>query len=154
MPLLSSARAAGLPRVPHAGETAGPESIWSSLRSLHADRIGHGVRCLEDPALVAELRDRQIPLEVCPTSSVCLHVVPSMPAHMLPRLLAEGLTVTLNSDDPPMFNTTLTGGYRAAAHTSGLGPPDLQRLASNAARACLLPAAEKQKLEAVLLAAA
>jgi adenosine deaminase len=143
------ARAAGLPRVPHAGETAGPESIWGALRSLHADRLGHGVRCLEDMALVAELRDRQIPLEVCPTSNVCLHVVPSMPAHMLPRLLAEGLYVTLNSDDPPLFNTTLTGEYLAAAHTFGLGLADLQRLAMNAAQAGLLPAAEKQKLEAV-----
>ena len=146
------AYAAGLPRVPHAGETAGPASIWGALRSLHADRIGHGVRCLEDPTLVAELRDRQIPLEVCVTSNVCLHVVPAMSAHMLPRLLAEGLTVTLNSDDPPMFNTTLTGEYLAAAHTFGLDLVDLRRLALNAARACLLPAAEKQKLEAVLLA--
>jgi len=141
------ARAAGLPRVPHAGEIAGPASIWGALRSLHADRIGHGVRCLEDPALVAELRQRQIPLEVCPTSNVCLHVVPSLAAHMLPCLLAEGLYVTLNSDDPPMFNTSLTGEYLAAAHTFGLTLADLQWLALNAARACLLPAAEKQKLE-------
>ena len=82
------ARAARLPRVPQAGETAGPASIWGALRSLPADRLGHGVRCLEDPALVAELHARQLPLEVCPTSHVCLHVVPSWPAHMLPRLLA------------------------------------------------------------------
>ena len=101
------------------------------------------MRCLEDPALVAELRDRQIPLEVCPSSNVCLHVVPSMAAHMLPRLLAEGLYVTLNSDDPPMFNTTLTGEYLAAAQAFGLNLADLQQLALNAARASLLPADKK-----------
>ena len=137
------ALAAGAPRVPHAGETAGPESIWGALRSLHAQRLGHGVRCLEDPALVAELRDRQILLEVCPSSNVCLHVVPSMAAHMLPRLLAEGLYVTLNSDDPPMFNTTLTGEYLAAAQAFGLNLADLQQLALDAARASLLPADKK-----------
>ena len=140
------ALAAGVPRVPHAGETAGPDSIWGALRRLHAQRIGHGVRCLEDPALVAELRARQIPLEVCPTSNVCLHVAPSMAAHALPRLLAEGLYVTLNSDDPPMFNTSLTGEYLAVAHTFGLSLADLQQLALNAARASLLPADKKATL--------
>src|SRR5262249_10587423 len=94
----SRARAAGVPGVPHAGETVGPASIWGALRTLHAARIGHGVRCLEDPALVAELRTRQIPLEVCPGSNVCLGVVPSLEQHPLPLLVAEGLYVTVNSD--------------------------------------------------------
>ena len=102
------ARAAGLARTPHAGETVGADSIWSAVRALDATRIGHGVRCLEDPALVEHLRARQIPLEVCPSSNVCLGVAPSMAAHPLPQLLAAGLCVTINSDDPPMFNTTLT----------------------------------------------
>ena len=115
---------------------------------MHADRIGHGLRCLEDPALVAELRDRQIPLEVSPTSNVCLHVVPSMAEHMLPRLLAEGLYVTINSDDPPMFNTTLTDEYLAIAQAFNLGPADLQRLVLNAVRAALLPVAERAQMEA------
>jgi adenosine deaminase len=141
------ARAAGLPRVPHAGETVGPASIWGALHALSADRIGHGVRCLEDPALVAELRCRQVPLEVCPTSNVCLKVVPSLADHPLPRLLAEGLYVTLNSDDPPMFNTSLTGEYLAAAHAFALGPDALERLVLNAVRAALLPAAERRALE-------
>jgi adenosine deaminase len=140
------ALAAGVPRVPHAGETAGPASIWGALRSLHAQRLGHGVRCLEDPALVAELRDRQIHLEVCPTSNVCLHVVPTLAEHMLPQLLAEGLNVSLNTDDPPMFNTTLNGEYLAAAHAFGLSLADLQQLALNAARASLLPADKKAML--------
>ncbi len=146
------ARAAGLPSVPHAGETVGAASIWGALRALGAVRIGHGVRCLEDPALVEELRARQIPLEVCPTSNVCLGVVPSLPAHPLPRLLAAGLYVTLNSDDPPMFNTTLSGEYLAAASAFQLNVGDLERLALNAVRATLLPAADRAALEAEFVA--
>jgi adenosine deaminase len=141
------ARAAGLARVPHAGETVGPESIWGALRVLDADRIGHGVRCLEDPELVAELRRRQVPLEVCPTSNVCLGVVPRLADHPLPRLLAEGLYVTLNSDDPPMFNTSLTDEYLAAARTFGLGAEDLEGLVLAGVRAALLPAEERRELE-------
>jgi adenosine deaminase len=141
------ARAAGLARVPHAGETAGAESIWSALCDLDANRIGHGVRCLEDPALVAELRRRQIPLEVCPTSNVCLGVVPRLADHPLPRLLAEGLYVTLNSDDPALFHTTLTEEYVAAARIFGLGADTLERLVVNGIRAALLPAGERQALE-------
>src|SRR5258706_11547106 len=81
----------GLASVPHAGETVGAESIWGALRTLKAQRIGHGVRCLEDAELVAELRQRQIPLEVCPTSNVCLGIAPTIAKHPLPRLLDAGL---------------------------------------------------------------
>jgi adenosine deaminase len=146
------ARAAGLPSVPHAGETVGPESIWGALRWLHADRIGHGVRCLEDPLLVQELRDRQIPLEVCPTSNVCLKVVPRLADHPLPRLLEEGLYVTINSDDPPMFNTTLTDEYVAIAHTFQLDAPTIEQLVLNAVRASLLAPTAKADLERRFLA--
>ena len=146
------ARAAGLPSVPHAGETEGPASVWGALRALGAVRIGHGVRCLEDPALVAELRDRQIPLEVCPSSNVCLGVAPSMAEHPLPRLLDAGLYVTLNSDDPPMFNTTLTGEYQAAAETFGMGAAALDRLALNGLHAALLPPAARHALEREFIA--
>jgi adenosine deaminase len=144
------AREAGLPSVPHAGETEGPQSIRGALRDLHAVRIGHGVRCLEDPDLVAELRERQIPLEVCPTSNVCLKVVPSFHAHPLPRLLEEGLYVTLNSDDPPMFETTLSGEYRKAAAAFGLDAGALEALVLNAAHATLLePSARARLVERV-----
>lgn len=142
------ARAAGLPAVPHAGETEGPASIWGALRALHAVRIGHGVRCLEDPALVAELRARQTPLEVCPTSNICLGVAPSFEAHPLPRLIAAGLYVTLNSDDPPMFNTTLTDEYLKSAVAFGFGPAELERLVINAVRVTLLPEDKRAALEA------
>lgn len=141
-------RAAGLPSVPHAGETDGANSIWSALNDLGADRIGHGVRCLEDPALVDVLRERQIPLEVNPTSNICLKVFPSMQQHALPRLLEAGLYVTINSDDPPLFNTSLTQEYQTVAATFGYDKPQLSQFALNAVRASLLPAERKQALEA------
>lgn len=142
------ARAAGLASVPHAGETVGPESIWGALRSLKAQRLGHGVRCLEDPALVAELRERQIPLEVCPTSNVCLGVAPSIAEHPLPRLLEEGLFVTINSDDPPMFNTTLTDEYLKITDAFGFNAETLKKLVINAVRASLLPEPARTEMEA------
>jgi adenosine deaminase len=140
------AREAGLPSVPHAGETVGPESIRGALRDLNAVRIGHGVRCLEDPDLVAELRERQIPLEVCPTSNVCLGVAPSFSEHPLPRLLEQGLYVTLNSDDPPMFETTLTDEYLKASSAFGFGAPEVEDLVLMAAQATLLGEEEKKDL--------
>jgi len=141
------AREAGLPSVPHAGETVGPESIRGALRDLNAVRIGHGVRCLEDPDLVAELRERQIPLEVCPTSNVCLGVAPTFEEHPLPRLLDAGLYVTLNSDDPPMFGTTLTDEYLKASSAFGLGAPEVEDLVLKAAQATLLGEEEKKDLD-------
>lgn len=140
------AREAGLPSVPHAGETEGPESIRGALRDLDAVRIGHGVRCLEDPDLVAELRERQIPLEVCPTSNVCLKVAPSFAEHPLPRLLDAGLYVTINSDDPPMFGTTLTDEVVKSAAAFGLGVGDVKDLMVRAAAATLLPPEAKADL--------
>ena len=135
-----------MPSVPHAGETMGPESIWGALNDLHAVRIGHGVRCLEDMSLVKELRDRQIPLEVCPTSNVCLKVVRNMESHPLPKLLKAGLFVTINSDDPPMFNTNLTNEYMQIAKTFGYSQPELKQFVFNALDASLLGVEEKKRL--------
>ena len=143
-------RRAGLPGVPHAGETAGPASIWGALNALHAVRIGHGIHCLEDPALVAELRARQIPLEVCPTSNVCLKEARRIEDHPLPRLLAEGLFVTLGSDDPPMFNTTLTEEYLKVARVFRFGMKEIKKLALNGVKASFLQDEEKRRLEAVI----
>jgi adenosine deaminase len=140
------AREGGLPSVPHAGETEGPESIRGALRELDAVRIGHGVRCLEDPDLVAELRERQVPLEVCPTSNVCLGVARSFEEHPLPRLLDAGLYVTLNSDDPPMFGTTLTDEYLKTSRAFALGREDVRSLVLAAARATLMPDEGRQDL--------
>jgi adenosine deaminase len=137
---------AGLPSVPHAGETMGPESIWGGLNDLNAVRIGHGVRCLEDMSLVKELRDRQIPLEICPTSNVCLKVVRDMESHPLPKLFKAGLFVTINSDDPPMFNTNLTNEYIQIAKTFGYDPSHLKGFVLNAVNASLLGAEDKENL--------
>jgi len=140
------AKSAGLASLPHAGETAGPASIWGAVDSLGADRIGHGVRCLEDSSLVAMLRDRQIPLDVSPTSNVCLGVLASLEDHPLPRLIQEGLCVTLNSDDPPMFNTTLADEYLAAMRLMGLTIDVLEQLVQNAVAASLLPKTESRAM--------
>jgi adenosine deaminase len=142
------ARASGLASVPHAGETVGPESIWAALNDADAVRIHHGVRCLEDEALVDELRRRQIPLDVALTSNVLLGVASSLEDHPLPRMLDAGLCVTLNSDDPPMFGTTLTDEYLIAARTFGWGADELQRLSLAAVRASLLPIDERSALAA------
>jgi adenosine deaminase len=146
--VFGAAIAAGLHSVPHAGEMSGPATIWEALDGLRAERIGHGISCLDDPALVTRLRESQIPLEVCPTSNVCTRQVRDLEAHPLPRLLAEGLFVTLNSDDPPMFGTTLTEEYRRAASALGLSRSQLAGLAANGVRASFLDDATKRALVA------
>ena len=105
------AREAGMPIATHAGETSGPESIWSCLDDLGANRIGHGVRCLEDDALVERLLADQTPLEVCPTSNVKLCVADSIEDHPIQAMITRGLNVSVNSDDPPIFDTTLTNEW-------------------------------------------
>ena len=109
-------------------------------------RIGHGVRAVEDAALLDYLRDHQIPLEVSPTSNVCLKVYPSLAKHSLPQLMAHGLVITLNSDDPPMFNTTLTNEYRVCSETFGWDRAAVQQLVLNAVDVSLLPDIERQAM--------
>jgi aminodeoxyfutalosine deaminase len=132
---------------PHAGEADGPESIWGAIRSLKAERIGHGIRAIDDPALVAFLREQQIPLEICPTSNVCTGIVPSIAAHPIRKLFNAGVYVTVNSDDPPMFNTTLTQEYLALHKHLGFSADEIEQLVLNGVRATLLEPATKQKLE-------
>jgi len=138
--------AAGIPCILHAGETDGPASIWSALRVANSRRIGHGVRAVEDPLLVAHLRERQIPLEVCPTSNLCLKVYPSYARHSLPELIRAGLYVTINSDDPPMFNTTLTNEYQVGVREWGWDASMIRKLVLNAVDASLLPDEERVAL--------
>jgi len=140
------AREAGLHSVPHAGEIAGPESVWGAIRSLGAERLGHGVRSIEDPSLVAYLRERQIPLEVCPTSNLCLGVYPSYQEHPLRRLVDLRIWVTVNSDDPPMFGTDLVGEYQALADHMGYTSAELERLSLDALHASFLPDNRKARL--------
>ena len=125
------AKQAGLLSVPHAGETEGAASVWGAVRDLQADRIGHGVRAVEDPTLLELLRDRQIPLEMNPTSNQCLHVF-SLAEHPFRKLDEMGLLVTVNSDDPPLFNTSLCQEYRILVQEFGYETADLLRIARNA----------------------
>lgn len=144
--VLRESAAREVPFVPHAGETVGPESIREVL-AFDPVRIGHGVRCVEDRAVVRELVERQIPLEVCPTSNVALGVFPSLDDHPLPRLLDEGLRVTINSDDPPMFGTSITDEWARCAKAFDLDPDVMWSLTLNAADCALLPDAEKADLK-------
>lgn len=140
------ARAANLRSVPHAGETTGAATVRDAVEVLGADRIGHGIRCLDDPAVVALLLERGIPLEVCPTSNLRLGLVGSYATHPLPRLLDAGLVVTLNSDDPPMFGTTLADEYRIVVEEMGLPPSALVDLARAGVRAAFLEQADADAL--------
>jgi aminodeoxyfutalosine deaminase len=144
----AKAHQAGLPRVPHSGETGGPANIWTSIDQLYADRLGHGVHCIEDPGLVAELRKRQIPLEVCPTSNVRLKVFPDYPSHPLRRLWDAGLAITIGSDDPPMFNTDLNQEYEILVEYFHFTVEELERASLNGLNFSLLPEGEKARLEA------
>ena len=126
------ARAAGLHSVPHAGETTGPETIWESLRLLGAERIGHGCSAARDPELLAHLAETGVVLEVCPTSNIATRAVDRIEDHPLRTFVDAGVTVTINSDDPPMFSTTLNHDYEVAAGLLELdeaGVADLARAA-------------------------
>jgi adenosine deaminase len=102
---------AGLRRTVHAGESSGPEGVWDAVKLLGADRIDHGVRAIEDDALVNMLADRQIPLGVCPTSNLVLGVYPSIQEHPIERLRAAGVRVSVNTDDPALLGASLVGEY-------------------------------------------
>ncbi|WP_435233007.1 adenosine deaminase [Micromonospora aurantiaca (nom. illeg.)] len=147
-PWFDQARAAGLRSVPHAGETTGPETIWDALRELGAERIGHGISAAQDPALLTHLAERRIPLEISPTSNVRTRAVPSLDAHPLPLLVAAGVPVSINSDDPPMFGTTLNDEYAVAARLLRLGPDGVAALAREAVAAAFLAPAEQARITA------
>jgi adenosine deaminase len=138
----------GLHSTPHAGETVGPASVWGALHTLGAERIGHGVRSIEDPELVTYLATRQIPLELCPTSNCCLGVYPGMAAHPLRWLHAAGVPVTINSDDPPLFNTTLTQEVELLSTEFAFDLPTINEILLNGVRYSFLPLEQQRALEA------
>jgi aminodeoxyfutalosine deaminase len=146
----AQARAAGLRSVPHAGESTGPDTIWDAIRLLGADRIGHGIAAARDPALLRYLADHHIVLEVCPTSNVRTRSVPHLEEHPLPALVAAGVAVTINSDDPPMFGTTLNNEYAVAARLLGLDARGVAELARAAVRASFLDGVGKRELLAAI----
>jgi aminodeoxyfutalosine deaminase len=134
-PHFDAARAAGLRSVPHAGETTGPETVWHALRLLGAERIGHGTTAVEDPTLLAHLAETGIPLEVCPSSNVATRAVAAIADHPITAFRDAGVTVTVNSDDPPMFGTSLNREYEIAAELLGLDEAGVADLARTAVRA-------------------
>jgi adenosine deaminase len=144
--VFAEARRLGLRTVVHAGEFGGPRSVRDAVEWLGAERIGHGVRAMEDPGVVRMLRMEGVPLEVCPTSNLRTGVVPRWEAHPLPRMARAGLRVTLNSDDPALFRTGLREEYRAARRRLGLSPAALYRIHRESIRASFLPAAVRRRL--------
>lgn len=142
------AREAGLRCTAHAGEVAGAESMWGALRTLRAERLGHGLHALDDPDLVRYLRESQTPVDMNPVSNVKTGAVPSLQAHPIRRYLEEGILVTINSDDPPMFGTSVTNEYRVLERDLGLTRAQLRDLSLNGIRASFLPENEKARLEA------
>jgi adenosine deaminase len=145
-PVFAEARRLGLRTSAHAGEAAGPESVWGALNALEVDRIGHATRAIEDQSLVEELARRQIPLELCPISNVRTGVIADITRHPFPHYHAHSLNLTVNTDDPAMFGNSLADEYAAliASHGANLGT--IRDLVLNAARASWLPAGQRQAL--------
>ncbi|MBL0704209.1 adenosine deaminase [Sinomonas cellulolyticus] len=144
--LYAEARALGLHAVAHAGEEGGPEYVWEALRELRAERIDHGIRSLEDPQLVRHLAEHRIPLTVCPFSNVRLRAVPSLAEHPLPAMLAAGLRVTVNSDDPAYFGGYAGQNLAAVAEQFGLDRSSLAELARNSVTASFAPDGRQAEL--------
>ena len=140
------ARAAGFMTVAHAGEEGPPDYIWQAVKLLQVSRIDHGVRCLEDPDLVAYLADRQIPLTVCPLSNVKLCVFDDMATHNLKQLLAAGLCVTINSDDPAYFGGYLAENFQSLCDHLALTTAEVHQLSRNSFQAAFLPSDVKASL--------
>lgn len=153
-PHFAAARAAGLHSVPHAGESTGPQSIRDALDHLGAERIGHGIAAAQDPQLMRRLADEGVVLEVCPTSNVRTRSVPSLAEHPLPQLVAAGVPVTINSDDPPMFGTTLVREYEIARDLLALDDPGVIELALAAVDASFAPDDVAQRLRKEIRASA
>jgi aminodeoxyfutalosine deaminase len=147
------ARDGGLHLVPHAGETTGPETIWSALTNLHAERIGHGTSAVQDENLLAHLAGEGIPVEVCPTSNIRTRAVTTLAEHPLPRLLDAGVPVTLATDDPGMFHTDLNREYLLTHEHFGLSRGDLADLSRAGVRAAFCDEARKSALLAEIDAA-
>lgn len=126
------AKREGLLSVPHAGENQGPQSIWGAILELEADRIGHGVRAIDDPRLMQYLSQHQIPLEVNLSSNICLGIYPSLKEHPFVELDKKSIVLTMNTDDPPIFHTDLNQEYVILAREYGFGWRDIVRIARNA----------------------
>lgn len=138
---------AGLHRCAHAGESSGPAGVREAIELLGAERIDHGVRCIEDPGLVAELAERRIPLDICPSSNVVLGIVPSLEEHPIEALRRAGVPVSVNTDDPLLYGIDLVGEYERCATVFGWGRSEVAALARTSIECCF---AEPSRRAAVL----
>lgn len=150
--LFENARAAGLRLVAHAGEEGPPSYVWDTLDLLGAERIDHGIRSVEDSLLVKRLAREQVPLTVCPLSNVRLRAVDSLAAHPLPQMLASGLNVCLNSDDPAYFGGYAEQNFEVVATEFAFDTDMLERLAANSITSSFAPEERKAQLMAELAA--
>ena len=153
-PHFDAARAAGLHSVPHAGETTGPETVWHALRLLGAERIGHGTSSARDPDLLRHLAEHRIPLEVCLSSNVATRAVDALESHPLTAFVEAGVPVTINSDDPPMFGTTLNREYELASEILSLDASGVAELARSAVHASFAEDPVRRRLLAEIDSAA
>lgn len=140
------ARDCGLHTLAHAGETGGPESVRDAVELLQVERIGHGLSAARDPEVMSLLRQGGIPMEACPGSNVALGLVPELSEYPLPAFLEAGVTMTLNSDDPALFGTSIGEEFSRAAAAFSLSAQQMAGLSENAVRAAFLPEVEKQRL--------
>ncbi len=144
--VFAAASEAGFHLMAHAGEVAGPASVWGAVDVLHAERLGHGIRSVEDETLLVHLRECGVTLDVCPSSNISTGAALSWQQHPLRQLYDAGVLVTINSDDPPFFETTLTDEYRRAVYYFGFTVDDLCILVLNSVRSSFLPEQEKAAL--------
>lgn len=149
-PAFARAAEAGLHRCAHAGESSGPAGVREAIELLGAERIDHGIRCLEDPAVTALVVERAVPLDVCPSSNVRLGLVADMESHPLPLLLGAGVRCSLNTDDPVLYGIDLAGEYLRAAEAFGWGMGELERVARTSIESCFAPDGRRAELVAEL----
>jgi aminodeoxyfutalosine deaminase len=145
-PYFDAARAAGLRSVPHAGETTGPQTVWDALLLLGAERIGHGTSSVHDPELLTYLAEHGIPLEVCPTSNIATRAVATLDEHPIRAMREAGVTVTVGSDDPPMFGTWLNKEYEIVADLLDLDEAGIADLARTGVRCSFADDATRRRL--------
>ena len=140
------AKKAGYKCTVHAGEICGPESVWDAIKYLPISRIGHGVNCIKDEKLMGELQQRNIHLEICPGSNLSLSIFPDWNSHPLPSIMRKSISISLNSDDPPFFNTTVGQEYHDSAKHFNLGIEDLKQISEMAMKASFIDSKIKSRL--------
>ncbi len=148
--VFAEVKTTGLPIVAHAGEEGSADYIWSAIKDIHAERIDHGIRCLEDPELVSYLQKTQIPLTVCPCSNVSLNVFDHMNQHVIGEMLDLGLNVTINSDDPAHFGAYLSENMQQVQTHCGITDEQLIRMTHNAIDASFADQARKNQMHQVV----